>query len=143
MEKTLHVILLKPTPEVDFGLQKGHGNNYEIVQRQRSTKGKDLQFEFAVTVKNAKDGSTDFGGPFVQGKRGDRYFYISIGTYAGQSNTPWSRRLKVPLSGITQELIDSKRMLVARIPGTGRDGGPSCAYTWLKGIDPPWEWSTT
>jgi hypothetical protein len=32
----LQIILIKPTRDVDFGLQKGAGNNYETVQKQRS-----------------------------------------------------------------------------------------------------------
>ncbi|MFY9622234.1 MAG: DUF5990 family protein [Pyrinomonadaceae bacterium] len=139
MEITLRVILKRPTAGVDFGLQKGRGSKYEVVQKQRSA-GKDLKFEFAVGVKTDKDGAPDFSGPFVQGVRGDRYFYIDIGTYAGQSNTCWSRRLKVPLSRITSDLIDSNSTLIADIPGTARDGGPSCAYSWLKCLDRPWQW---
>jgi len=38
-----------------------------------------------------------------------------------------SRRLKVPLSGITMAMIKSQAVLEARVPGTGKDGGPSCA----------------
>ena len=39
---------------------------------------------------------------------------------------------KIPLNEITWEMIDSvaeglKRFLQATIPGTGKDGGPSCA----------------
>ena len=139
MEITLRVILKRPTAGVDFGLQQGRGSKYEVVQKQRST-GTDLKFEFAVGVKTDKDGAPDFSGPFVQGSRGDRYFYIDIGTYAGQVNTCWSRRLKVPLSCITSDLIDSNSTLVADIPGTARDGGPSCAYAWLKCLDRPWQW---
>jgi hypothetical protein len=95
MEITLRVILQRPTAGVDFALQKGKGSKYETVQKQRSALNKDLKFEFPVTVKTAKDGEPDFSGPYVQGARGDRYFYIDIGTYAGQANTPWSRRLKM------------------------------------------------
>lgn len=139
MEISLRIVLRKPTAGVDFGLQKGRGSNYEVVQKQRST-GKDLEFEFTPVVKTGKDGGPDFFGPFVQGPRGDRYFYIDIGTYAGQVNTGWSRRLKVPLSCITADLIDSNSILIADIPGTARDGGPSCAYSWLKCLDRPWQW---
>ncbi|HEX5702322.1 MAG TPA: DUF5990 family protein [Pyrinomonadaceae bacterium] len=139
MEISLRIILRKPTAGVDFGLQKGRGSKYEVVQKQRST-GENLKFEFAVGVKTGKDGAPDFSGPFVQGARGDRYFYIDIGTYAGQENTCWSRRLKVPLSCITPDLINSSSTLIADIPGTARDGGPSCAYAWLKCLDRPWHW---
>ena len=138
-ELTLRIVLRKPTAGVDFGLQKGRGGKYEVVQKQRST-GNDLKFEFTAGIKTDKNGAHDFSGPFVQGPRGDRYVYIDIGTHAGQSNTCWSRRLKVPLSCITRELINSQSTLVGEIPGTGRDGGPSCAYGWRKEFDPPWQW---
>jgi hypothetical protein len=139
MEITLRVFLRRPTPGVDFGLQKGRGTNYEVVQTQRST-GKDLKFEFTATVKSDKDGQPDFFGPFVQGARGDRYVYIDIGTYAGQSNTGWSRRLKIPLSRITSDLIDSNSVLIGDIPGVGKNGEPNCAYVWMKELKQPWQW---
>ena len=93
-----------------------------------------------MAVRPGKDNSPDFAGPFVQGPVGDRFFYIGIGTYAGQTNTEWSRRLKVPLSGITWNAIRSQHTLEASIPGTGKDGGPSCAYEWRKRVDPSWRW---
>lgn len=142
-EVRLRVVLKRPIPGVDFALQKGRGAKYEVVQKQRSIANSDLTFEFTVTVRMAKDGAPDFFGPFVQGARGDRYFYLDIGTYAGQTNTEWSRRLKVPLSCLTWDLIESGSVLVGEIPGTGRDGGPSCAYAWLKRLDPPWQWRVT
>jgi hypothetical protein len=39
----------------------------------------------------------------------------------------WSRRLKVPLRGITWEMIERKNSLQTRVPGTGKDGSPTCA----------------
>ena len=80
---TLRITLEKPTAGVDFGLQKGRGNNYETVQTQRS-KGKDLLFECSVRVNKAKDSKPNFLGDFVQGPVGERFVYIDIGTYAGQ-----------------------------------------------------------
>ncbi|HEX6188246.1 MAG TPA: DUF5990 family protein [Pyrinomonadaceae bacterium] len=142
MQISLRVVLRKPTAGVDFALQQGRGSKYEAVQRQRST-GKDLKFEFTVGVKTGKDGAPDFSGPFVQGPRGDRYFYIDIGTYAGQLNTCWSRRLKVPLSCITWDLIGSNSTLTADIPGVGKNGEPNCAYGWMKELDRPWQWQGT
>lgn len=142
MNITLRIILKKPTPGVDFGLQKGCGSNYETVQTQRSS-GRDLKFEFAVAVKSDKDSAPDFAGPFVQGPRSARYVYLDIGTYAGQSGTCWSRRLKVPLSCITWELLKARSTLVGEIPGTGEDGGPSCGYGWMKCLDHLWRWQPT
>jgi uncharacterized protein DUF5990 len=137
-EVALRIVLRQPPAEVDFALQKGRGSAYETVQRQRS-KGKDLEFDFTVRVKRGKDVLADFAGPFVQGPSGERFVYLDIGTYAGQTNTPWSRRLKIPLSGITWDLVRAGGVLLALVPGTGTDGGPSCASGWRK-QNPLWQW---
>jgi len=128
---TLRIVLERPPADVDFGLQKGRGSEYETIQTQRSST-KDLSFEFSIALKaNNRNAAPDFSGSFVQGAQGERFVYIDIGTYAGQKETSWSRRLKVPLSGITWDLIDRMgkpgSVLEARVPGTGKDGGPSCA----------------
>jgi Family of unknown function (DUF5990) len=138
-EITLQLTLVKPTAGVDFALQEGRGSQFTTVQKQRST-GRDLSFEFSVTVKQAKNGEPDFAGPHVQGAAGERFFYINIGTYAGQTDTPWGRRLKVPLYLIGWDEIASGKILSAGIPGTDKDGGPSCAYEWRKRVDPSWRW---
>jgi hypothetical protein len=122
----LLIILESPPPGVDFGLQKGSGDPYETVQTQRSSTG-DLRFEFSVRVREGKDGQPNFLGPFTQGPAQQRFVYIDIGTCAGQTNTVWSRRLKIPLYGITWDLIKKGKTLETHVPGTGKDGGPTCA----------------
>lgn len=138
-DQTMRLTLEQPTAGVDFGLQKGRGRPFETIQKQRSD-GNDVAFEFSVPVKAGKDGLPDFSGPLVQGGPGERFFYVNIGTYAGQENTCWSRRLKVPLSGISWDLINSQGVLIATIPGKAKDGGPSCAYEWRKRVGPSWQW---
>jgi hypothetical protein len=138
-EIVLRLTLEKPTAGVDFALQKGRGGQFTTEQKQRSN-GRDLKFEFPVTVKDGKNGAPDFAGPYVQGSTGERFFYINIGTYAGQTGTPWGRRLKVPLYLISWSEIESGRNLTASIPGTGKDGRPSCAYEWRKHVDSSWKW---
>ena len=131
-ELTLRIVLEGPTAGVDFGLQKGRGSDYETVQTQRS-KGEDLQFEFGVRARQTgKDTVPNFLGPFVQGPTGERFVYIDIGTYAGQTETCWSRRLKIPLRGFTAAMIeaaisDRKLIFETRVSGSGKDGSPSCA----------------
>ena len=125
-EIKLRIVLENPPAGIDFGLQKGGGNDYETIQTQRSSTG-DLSFEFLVRVREGKEGQPNFLGPFVQGPPQERFVYIDIGTYAGQQNTHWSRRLKVPLRSITWELIKEAKRLEARIAATGKDGGPTCA----------------
>ena len=100
MELRLRIILERPPAGVYFGLQKGHGSNYETVQTVELMSD-DLHFEFNVRVRQGKDGDPNFLGPFVQGPPHERFVYLDIGTCAGQTNTAWSRRLKIPLRGIT------------------------------------------
>src|SRR5262245_16119050 len=130
MDIRFRIILESPPAGVDFGVQKGHGSLYETIDPQRS-KGGDLIFEFSVPVKDTAAGAADFGGPITQGPRGARFVYLDIGTYAGQAGTPWSRRLKIPLTGISAALIEKASsaggVLETHVPGTGKDGGPSCA----------------
>ena len=139
-EVRLRVILRKPPAGVDFALQKGHGRDYEPFAKQRSN-GQDLTFDFTVEVKPGPAAAAPrFAGPFVQGPASDKFFYLDIGTCAGQTDTRWSRRLKVPLSGITSKMIKAGLILEAEIPGTGKDGGPSCAYEWRRRVGPDWGW---
>ena len=130
-EITLQIILIKPTTEVVFGLQKGSGNNYETVQNQIPGSN-DLIFKFTINVKGdrSKEKHPKFSGIFVQGPSDNKFVYIDIGTYAGQADTIWSRRLKIPLTGITWKDIDAlstDSVLQTSVPGTGKDGGPNCA----------------
>ena len=125
------IILQAPAAGVHFALQKGSGNNYEAVQTRQSA-GHDLVFTFSAKVKTGKDKAPDFSGPFVQGPSGERFIYITIGAMAGQPTSPWSRRLKIPLRGITWEMVqqvtaNTGLLLETRVPGTGKDGTPNCA----------------
>lgn len=126
---TLRILVRKPPAGVDFGVQEGQGNDYTTVQKQRFT-NEDLRFEFAVRVKEGKDGQPNFLGAFAQGPAGKRFVYLDIGTYAGQIGSAWSRRLKIPLAGITWSMIEQasagKGVIEVCVPGTGRDGGPTC-----------------
>ena len=125
------IVLETPPAGVDFGLQKGKGSNYEAVQKQLSNGG-NLLFNFDISIKTVSDQQIIFVGPFVQGPPAGQFIYIDIGTYAGQKDSPWGRRLKIPLAGITtqmtaQLIADPELILEATVPGTGKDGGPNCA----------------
>lgn len=137
-EVRLRIVLVAPPVGVDFGIQEGNGSNYKTIQKQRS-KSADLSFEFTVTINdNRDDGLPNFLGPLTQGPVTGRFIYIDIGKLAGQADSCWERRIKVPLGGITWDSIekasiDPKLILEARLPGTGKDGGPSCAT--VKPVD--------
>ena len=110
----LRIVLVAPPAGVAFALQRGKA---ELVNRTIST-GADLTFE--LTIERIE--THDFRGPFVQGKRGDRFVYVCSGSLAHQPESSWTRRLKVKLAGAP--LTDK---LEARLEGTARDGGPACA----------------
>jgi hypothetical protein len=107
MEINLHLILRDPPVGVTFGVQKGSGSVYQTIQVQQSG-ASDLHFNFGIQIKGdrQKDALPGFKGPFVQGPRLNNFFYIDIGTYAGEYGSVWGRRLKVSLTGITWELVN-------------------------------------
>ena len=128
----LRIVLVAPPADVAFGVQHGKGSGYTTVQTQRSD-GADLRFEIVVTVQDDRaDGAPNFLGPLTHGPVTGRFVYLDIGASAGQADSCWQRRIKLPLAGITWPLIhqtaaDPTLVLEARLPGTGKDGGPSCA----------------
>lgn len=137
-ELQVRLVLVEPPPGVDYAIQRGAGSDYDCLFVQQPKRG-DVAFDFSLTVAdNRKDGLPNFLGPFTQGPPAARFIYIGVGTYAGQKNTPWSRRMKIPLQGITWPLIRMAMnkpgaKLLARIPGTAKDGGPNCATVKLLG----------
>ena len=130
-ELPLRIVLIDPPAGIDYGIQHGSGSSYDTWFVQRKKRG-DVSFDFSITVaESKKDRSPNFLGPIVQGRPGDRFIYVDVGTYAGQKHTPWSRRMKIPLRGISWTLIKQASKpgytLAARVQGTGKDGGPACA----------------
>ena len=126
-ELTLRIVVTDPPRGVRFQLQRGRT---ELDPPSRTTP-EALVFEFPVKVARRPDGQPNFLGPYTQGPPAGRFVYVNSGTLAGQSDTRWSRRAKVPLTSISWPLIERARrpgaILEASIAGTGRDGGPCCA----------------
>jgi hypothetical protein len=87
-----------------------------------------------------KDGVLDFRGAPVQGKRGDRFIYLTWGDVNANDEFEMFRRAKLMLDRVEPDLIESAMKagcLAARVDLTGRGGGPRCAR-----VDPPAiEWS--
>lgn len=137
-EVPVRLVLVDPPAGIDYGVQSGRGAEYDTLFVQQRTRP-DVVFDFPITVAdNRKDGQPNFLGDFAQGPADGRFIYVDVGTYAGQTDTPWARRMKVPLQGLTWELIRKAikkpgHRLSARIPGTGKDGGPTCATVKLLG----------
>lgn len=82
-----------------------------------------------------KDEALDFRGPAVQGKRGDRFIYLTWGNVGPDEEFEMFRRAKLVLDRVEPEVIESAAeagCLEAVVDLTGGDGGPRCAR-----VDPP------
>ncbi len=129
----LRIVIDDPLPDVAIALQRGASAKAELV-------GQSPAFDLEVAVDGAlPDGRPRLLGPFVQGQPGERFVYLCVGAMAGQAGSPWGGRVKVPLGGISWELIEGVApggRLEARIPGRGRGGGPALAT--VKLLPPGW-----
>src|SRR5690606_34709564 len=90
------ITVSKPPTGILYALQSGSGNDYDVLQKSR-TSGADLNFEMKAELRYADFDSFDFFGPSIQGPKGGRFIYINIGNSAGDHSSPWNRRIKVPL----------------------------------------------
>lgn len=89
----------------------------------------------------ANDGERDFRGPTVQGKRGDRFIYLTWGNVDPDGEFEMFRRAKLMLNRVDESVMKQAvevGQLLATVDMTGDDGTPRCAR-----VDPPAiEWST-
>jgi hypothetical protein len=127
-ELALRIVVMRPPAGVALRVQRGRD---ELVPPSRET-ADELAFDVRVrSVVLADDGHT-LRGEVVQGPPTSRFVYVCIGTMAGQPDSPWSRRAKVSLMGITRALADAAlaepgAVLEVRYEGTDRRGTPACA----------------
>ena len=134
----LRIIVVHPPDGVAFRLQRGMS---ELVSPTRDLDGY-LSFDFTLRVSNDRTkGPPNLRGAFAQGPPASRFVYVNSGTYAGEAGSRWARRAKVPLAGISWELIEQvlatpEAVLEACIKGTAKDGGPACATVPL--LDGGW-----
>ena len=127
-ELWLRITVVEPPPGVAFAM---HREGHSLIA-PTSISGRDLVFEFSMQVADAASQPPRLVGPFAKGPPKARFFYINVGTSAGQLGSPWTRRVKVPLFVLTPALVasalkDPSSLLQASIRGTGRDGSPACA----------------
>ena len=123
----LRINVLHPVKGVALKMQRGR----EALVDPSAASAARTTFDLTVRVAGRPGGQPNFLGEFTQGPPASRFVYINAGKYAGQADTPWGRRAKIPLTGITRALADKARradgVLAVDIEGTGRDGGPAAA----------------
>ena len=94
------------------------------------------RWELEVSVVTSDDGELDFRGPAVQGRRGDRFLYLTWGNVDDRGDFAMFRRAKLTLGRVDRELVraadSGDRPLVASVTLTDEHGGPRCAR-----VDPP------
>ena len=140
VEYALHLRLkiLRPPSGVQFCVQRGGSELVDVVVSTDA----DLSFDLVIRAQPAANGDlVRFLGPFTHGPPAARFLYVCSGTCAGQLDSCWTRRAKIPLSGIAWPLVEqacatSNARLQARFDGRARDGGPACATIRL--LDGGW-----
>ena len=135
----LRIVVDDPVPGVTLALQRGAAAKAAL-EPPATAAASAMAFEFDVVVEGAlPDGRPRLLGPCVQGPPGERFAYLCVGQMAGQSGSEWSRRVKVPLHGLSWSLIESLapgQRLEAHIASRGKDGTPACAS--VKLLPPGW-----
>jgi hypothetical protein len=120
---------------LSVGLQSGSD---EIVRGTETLDG--VHFDIVVGVKTGRDGAPDFTGPFVHGRPGERFLYLSWGAVTPDRRHETFRRLKLYLSpvsragwsspGVSWDQIN-RGTLTTTVSGRGPDGTPHCATSAL------------
>ena len=111
---------------VHVGVQRGR-EPYELVPGDAA--GATGQFE--LTTRSTPDGPLDVGGPFAQGRRGDRFLYLTWGTVDADGTFSMFRRAKLHLTDVDPAVqaraAAGEAPLVARLALTDDCGLPLCA----------------
>lgn len=120
----LRIVIEQPVVGVLHSLQ---AKDDSPLDPKRSRKGEALVFDFQVRVAPGPR----FSGDQVRREGPARRFvYIRIGQYAGDASSPWSRRMKIDIHDIGDDLLDRAAgggVIETTVAGTDKDGTPACA----------------
>jgi hypothetical protein len=135
----IRIEVADPVPGVRLALQRGATPTADRLPPAIETPER-IAFDFDIRAEGAlADGRPRLLGAFVQGPPTARFVYLCVGQAAGQLNSEWNRRIKVPLGGLAWDQMRAAgpgTRLTARIAGRGRDGSPACASVPL--LPPGW-----
>lgn len=125
VEIKARVLIENPVPGVLHSLQSKEGGPLDP---KRSAQGEPLSFDFPLRIG---PGPKFFGEQVRREGPERRFVYIRIGHSAGDSASPWSRRMKIDIHETPQRLLDramaGEGVLQITVGGTAKDGSPACA----------------
>lgn len=120
-----------PLDDVHVGVQVKR-DPAELVRADAAS----ARWELDVNVVTTDDGAFDFRGPAVQGRRGERFVYLTWGNVPTPGEFEMFRRAKLMLDRIEARLVkqavSTDRPLVATVRLTDHMGAPICAR-----LEPP------
>ncbi len=121
----MRIVIHQPVVGVLHSLQAKDGHPLDP---KSSGAGEPLKFDFTIRVG---PGPKFFGDQVRREGPERRFVYIRVGQAAGDPSSPWTRRMKIDIHDIEQELLnaatnDGGRVEISVI-GTGKDGTPACA----------------
>lgn len=128
---------------------EGYDNVHVGVQRRKEVvelhpgDAASATWSFDVEARDTPEGGVDFHGPYVQGRRGERFVYLSWGTVDGDGTFTMFRRAKLHLADVDPDTLAraaaGEGRLVAHLGLTDTCGLPICArvrppnVTWSCG----------
>ena len=138
-ELPIRIVVEDPVPGMAIALQRGQAAKAELVAAA-SRSADAAVFDLEVTVGGRlPDGRPRLLSLYVQGPPDARFVYLCVGKYAGQADSEWAGRVKVPLGGLGGDQIKALppgARLAARIAGQSPKGGPALASVRL--LPPGW-----
>lgn len=120
---TLRLTIGDPVPGVRYSLQNRKSEPVGTVVAS----GRPLSFDVPVSIAPGPR----FLGEFVR-REGParRFIYIAIGGQASDAASIWSRRAKVDIHDLPEDLLEKAlagKVVEAHLPGRAKDGSPACA----------------
>lgn len=124
-EIPIRIIIEQPVVGVLHSLQS---KDDQPLDPKSSKAGESLTFDLTVRIG---PGPKFFGDQVRREGPERRFVYIRVGQMAGDPTSPWTRRMKIDIHDIGQELLDAAakdaRCIEISVIGTGKDGTPACA----------------
>jgi hypothetical protein len=121
----MRIVIEQPVMGVVHSLQDKDGLPLDP---KKSVSGEPLTFDFVIRIAA---GPKFFGDQVRREGPHRRFVYVRIGQLAGDPASPWSRRMKIDIHDIEQQVldraIDEGRTIRLSVEGAAADGTPACA----------------